>query len=489
MRSTPIQIRCALTVVILAATSQMLDAQVLVQNLLYTSVQPCRLVDTRLATAGALVAGSPRTFNVTGSATGTTFTDQGGHSGGCAIPGFADNFPEAQAVVLNFVAVRSAGPGDLVVWPSDQSQPTASTLNYAASGSLAGLNIANGLVIPIRQDQQGAEITAVAQVSGTHLVADVVGYFSSSSNTNVFLGIHSGAAALPGAIANVGIGRQALEGLTTGTGNVMIGPAAGIDITSGQSNTGVGISALSGISTAADNTALGVSALDSVKTGVGNIAIGAGAGTNLGGAESDNIYIGNAGLGGESGTLRIGTNGTHTATIIQGISGAASTGGDAMFITTGGRIGTVTSSARFKQNVEDIGDSSESLMRLRPVAFRYKPEYDDGSDLQQYGLIAEEVAKVAPDLVRYDETGWPFTVRYHLLNALLLNEVQKQHRQAAAQQEQIHSQTERIAVQAEEDARQRRLIEAQRQEIDAQKTRIDRIEQELKLLAQQTGHR
>jgi hypothetical protein len=151
-------------------------AQPLVPGLVLTTLEPCRIIDTRIS-GGPLVAGVSTTFNVVGTTLNSP-TAQGGHAGGCGIPGFSGTTPQAQAVVINFIAVGASGRGDLVVWPSDQSQPVASVLNYAAQSALAGLNIANGIVMPLRQDAQGGDITVLAQISGTHLVADVIGYFT-----------------------------------------------------------------------------------------------------------------------------------------------------------------------------------------------------------------------------------------------------------------------------------------------------------------------
>jgi hypothetical protein len=157
-------------------------AQVLAPNLIYTSVLPCRVFDTRFAANGSngrLIHGVTQTFNVVGDTTGSYFTGQGGTAGGCSVPGFAGSAAQTQAVVLNFVAVGAAGPGDLVAWPSEHAQPQSSIINYASSAALAGLNIANAIVLPVRQDSQGGDISIKAQVSDTDVLADVVGYFTS----------------------------------------------------------------------------------------------------------------------------------------------------------------------------------------------------------------------------------------------------------------------------------------------------------------------
>ena len=115
-----------------------------------------------------------------------------------------------------------------------------------------------------------------------------------------------------------------------------------------------------------------------------------------------------------------------------------------MYINSNGLLGTLTSSLRFKQQVHDMGDSTNALMKLRPVTFFYKPEYDNGERTLQYGLIAEEVAKVYPELVAYDNDGQPYSVRYQYITTMLLNEVQKQYHRAEAQADQIKAQQQEI---------------------------------------------
>jgi trimeric autotransporter adhesin len=176
--------------------------------------------------------------------------------------------------------------------------------------------------------------------------------------------------------------------------------------------------------TGASNVAVGTNALFALTGGNGNVAVGSGAGGNLT-SGSNNIYIGTQGLASESNTIRIGSA-THTLTFIEGISGTTSSDGVAVFINPGNVLGTVTSSRRFKEHIQDVGAESDVLRQLRPVSFQYRKEHDDGGGVRQYGLVAEEVAEVAPGLVVLDEQGRPETVRYHFVNALLLNEVQRQ---------------------------------------------------------------
>jgi uncharacterized coiled-coil protein SlyX len=148
------------------------------------------------------------------------------------------------------------------------------------------------------------------------------------------------------------------------------------------------------------------------------------AGSNLTTGDN-NIDIGNLGVIGEANTIRIGTQGAHTKTFIAGISGAGVTG-VAVKINAAGQLGTAPSSARFKQNIRLMDKASEAILALKPVTFRYKKELDpDGAP--QFGLVAEEVEKVNPDLVAHDSEGKVYTVRYEAVNAMLLNEFLKEH--------------------------------------------------------------
>jgi hypothetical protein len=174
-----------------------------------------------------------------------------------------------------------------------------------------------------------------------------------------------------------------------------------------------------------NNVAIGRFALNSNTTGSNNIAIGTGAGTNLS-SGGNNIYLGATGNSTESNTLRLGSTG-QTSAFIEGVSGQTSASGVAVFINSGGKLGTTTSSRRFKEEILDMDSESDVLLKLRPVSFIYKPEVDP-SRTPQYGLIAEEVAEVAPALAVFDKDGRPETVRYHFVNAMLLNEVQKSRR-------------------------------------------------------------
>jgi hypothetical protein len=231
---------------------------------------------------------------------------------------------------------------------------------------------------------------------------------------------------------NTATGAAALEGNGGGIGNTATGVGALANNGKGRYNVAAGWNALY-FNTGNDNTAIGSFALQDNGAGANNIAIGVEAGFNLT-TGSNNIEIGNQGNSGEADTIRIGVEGTQSATYIAGIFNATVTGGCQVVVANTGQLGCVTSSARYKRDVRDMADSSDKLMQLRPVSFLYKA---DETGARQYGLIAEEVEKVYPELVVHDADGKAETVAYHLLPPMLLNEVQKLARQLDQKDEQI----------------------------------------------------
>jgi hypothetical protein len=190
-----------------------------------------------------------------------------------------------------------------------------------------------------------------------------------------------------------------------------------------------------------NNTAIGAGALYNSFTGEENIALGNGAGSNLRTGDN-NIYIYDPGMDGESNTIRIGTGGTQTATFIAGITGTAVTGA-AVVVDGNGQLGVAPSSERFKDEIKPMNKASEAILALKPVTFRYKKEIDAEHTLR-FGLVAEEVAKVNPDLVARDKNGEIYTVRYEAVNAMLLNEFLKEHRKNEEQEATIARQQEQI---------------------------------------------
>ena len=232
-------------------------------------------------------------------------------------------------------------------------------------------------------------------------------------------------------VANTATGVAALRNNTTGNNNTANGAGALQSNAVGLDNTANGTSALFSNTIGSNNTAIGASALFNNTTGGHNIALGISAGFNLTTGDS-NIDIGNFGATGESATIRIGTSGNQTRSFIAGIRGVMTGNGNAIpvLIDSAGQLGTTSSSRRFKHEIKPMDKASEAILALKPVTFYYK---NDHSATPQFGLIAEDVADVNPDLVVRDEKGEIYTVRYDAVNALLLNEFLKEHRKVEQQ--------------------------------------------------------
>jgi hypothetical protein len=256
---------------------------------------------------------------------------------------------------------------------------------------------------------------------------------------------------------NTANGVQALNQNTTGYHNAANGSAALLFNTTGHDNTANGFQALLNNRTGSFNMANGDFALFHNTSGSVNIALGDFAGGNLTTGDS-NIDIGNPGVAGEADTIRIGFQGNQSATFIAGIRGVTTGHADAVpvVIDSVGQLGTVSSSRRFKKEIKPMDQTSQAILGLQPVTFQYK---SDLSGTAQFGLIAEEVAQVDPDLVVRDAEGEIYTVRYEAVNAMLLNEFLKEHRKveqleaaAAHQQKQIEALTaglQRVSAQVE----------------------------------------
>jgi endosialidase-like protein len=233
---------------------------------------------------------------------------------------------------------------------------------------------------------------------------------------------------------NTADGYQALNNNNTGQDNTATGASALFTNTAGSSNTAIGVSALY-LSTGSNNTAIGFSALSS-STGSNNITLGFNAGLNLTTGDND-IDIGTFGGSGDSGIIRIGTAGSQTRAFVAGIYNVDEGGTiKPVYINSNGQLGTQApaSSRRFKKEIKPMNQTSEAILGLKPVTFQYK---SDTKGTPQFGLIAEEVAKVNPDLVVRDENGEIYTVRYDAVNAMLLNEFLKEHRTVEGQQKEI----------------------------------------------------
>jgi trimeric autotransporter adhesin len=269
---------------------------------------------------------------------------------------------------------------------------------------------------------------------------------------------------------NTAVGARALQKNVRAPGNTAVGVGALQNLAGPNAedslNTAVGAGAMQNATQGNNNTAIGADKTLGKTTGDRNTAIGSAAGSNLT-TGNDNIDIANGGVAGESGTIRIGSA-AQTRTFIAGISGATASGGVAVFVNADGQLGTLTSSARFKDEITPMDKASNAILALKPVTFRYKKEIDPKS-IPQFGLVAEEVEKVNADLVARDKEGKPYTVRYDQVNAMLLNEFLKEHCKVQEQGATIAQLKSTVGKQEASIAQQRKDFETaiaqQRQEI------------------------
>jgi hypothetical protein len=336
---------------------------------------------------------------------------------------------QSATVVSNAVATNTAGA---VVRRDSSGNFAAGTV--ALAGNLALANTTSPTVgvvtkggVPFLHDFGAQNVFLGAQAGNTSLT----GGFNTGIGASALKSVTSGGgnAALGGnalfanqtGTLNSAVGGSSLEANTVGFRNSAFGAAALQANLAGASNSAFGMFAL-GSSKGNNNVAVGSFALAALTTGDTNIAVGTNAGSSLT-SGTGNIYVGSDGPPTESATIRIGSG--QTTTFISGVSGQTSAAGVAVLVNSFGKLGTTTSSRRFKQDIVDMGDESDVLQKLRPVTFLYRPEYDE-TRTRQYGLVAEEVAEVAPELVVFDAEGRPETVRYHFVNAMLLDQVQKQ---------------------------------------------------------------
>jgi len=341
-----------------------------------------------------------------------------------------------------------------------KTSPTTNSTNRLSrhSWTVAFLVLAWFALVPHARAvcQEGCDLSNGNTFLGDDaLIQDTTGLDNTAIGSNALLNNTTGS-------YNTASGFQTLLNNTIGTFNTATGRDALNGNTTGSSNTAVGVEALISNTTGNSNTAIGVVALLN-NNGDNNIAVGANAGINLT-TGSNNIHIGNTGATAESRTIRIGTRGTQRNTFIAGISGVTVANGVGVIIDANGHVGTMVSSARFKDDIKPMDKASEALLALKPVIFRYKHELDPAG-MPQFGLVAEEVANVNPDLVARDDDGKPYSVRYEAVNAMLLNEFLKQHRKVEEQQRKIESLEEAVAQQQRDNETMRVLLKEQTAEV------------------------
>ncbi len=488
--------------------------QVSANALTFIAITPCRLVDTRGAAAGfnGISPFSGPSIPALGTITIPVQSPTEASSDTTPAPcGVIPSIAQAYSFNLTVVPPAAGAAVDYVsLWPAGSAQPFVSTLDDpqgaivsnavivpagpTSSPGYGGVSVYNhgpattDVIIDMNgyyaaptdvndntaigsgtlaSNTTGIENTATGSnalqdnTTGTWNTAS--GYDALASNTtgggNTAFGSDAMASNTTG-IQNTASGYSALYANTTGNNNVASGDYALLLNTTGSDNTATGTGALLQNTTGSDNAASGWHALSNNTTGGNNIAIGYGAALNVAGGNSNNIDIGSAGVSsdgtGSTGVIRIGTVGTQTSTYVAGIYGGTPSSPNLLVcVDANGTLGTsgcssTPSSRRFKEQIADMGDSSSKLLQLRPVTFLYKPEYDDGSHALQYGLIAEEVATLYPEMVGYDKDGQPSSVKYQLLTPMLLNEVQKQNTQIQNQDVQMRKQAEAIQLQQEQ---------------------------------------
>jgi hypothetical protein len=281
---------------------------------------------------------------------------------------------------------------------------------------------------------------------------------------------------------NTANGAQALINNTIGNNNTGDGTNSLFSNTDGNENTATGKTALGGNINGSDNTADGFLALVGITSGSSNnIALGANAGSNLT-SGSNNIYLGSMGVATESNTIRIGTAGTQTSAFIRGIRGVTTGNNDAIpvLIDTAGQLGTTSSSLRYKKDIKAMEQASKAILSLKPVTFHYQ---SDTKDTPQFGLIAEEVAEVNPDLVVRDENGEIYTVRYEAVNAMLLNEFLKEHRACLQEQRKVQQLEANGAEQQKEITLLRSELKEQRALIQKVNDKVDLKQSSPKVVA------
>ena len=315
------------------------------------------------------------------------------------------------------------------VLPGDALTVTSGNINITGTGVNAGGNIK--MPATNAGGTQGVVTLNTNRFISNYLNTTAVGINASNFTHSGLYGAAFGNSVLANlttGVSNSGFGNGALSECTEGANNSCFGYVSGFNIIDGDGNCGYGDGSILNLTSGNNNVAIGGDSLANLVTGNSNTCVGDASGFSYTGAESSNICVGNSGTLAESNTIRVGTSGAGVGEqnrfFAAGVRGITTGVNDAIavLIDSAGQLGTVSSSIRYKENVQDMGLSSDNLMKLRPVTFNYK---EDASKSKTYGLIAEEVAEIFPDLVVYNSEEEIETVKYHLLAPILLNEVQK----------------------------------------------------------------
>jgi Chaperone of endosialidase len=298
--------------------------------------------------------------------------------------------------------------------------PNGHAVNPPPDGGYPGFNTAEGQNALLNLDVNGG------------LGNTAVGWFALSSNIDNDFSTAVGAGALlfNRESNNTAVGAAALLFNDQGSDNTAVGVASLLNNVDGFEHTACGFGALLSNTTGVQNTAFGAHALENTTTGGTNVGIGRGALVNNTSGSGNNALGFNAGLfvTTASNVISIGSVGGNVdnSCFIGNIFGVTTVNvGTPVLVDSAGQLGTISSSRRFKHEIKPMDEASEAILALKPVTFRYR---SDRSDTPQFGLIAEDVAKVNSDLVVRDENGEIYSVRYDQVNAMLLNEFLKEHR-------------------------------------------------------------
>jgi trimeric autotransporter adhesin len=311
--------------------------------------------------------------------------------------------------------------------------PLANAVVPAPDGGYPGGNTAEGQSALFSLTTGGFN-TAIGFLS---LRSDASGGFNTAVGAGTLLANTGG--------TNTATGVGALLSNTIGFSNTANGAFALFNNTTASSNTATGAYALYSNDGGGENVATGGGALSNSTTGSNNIALGFNAGTNI--TTANNVIC-------------IGAEGEDVSNscYIGHIFGVTSAGGTGVLINSDGRLGTTTSSKRFKEDIQPMDKASAALYTLKPVTFRYKKEIDPAGT-SQLGLVAEDVEKVNPALVVRDKEGKPYSVRYEQVNAMLLNEFLKEHRAFVEEQRKLEDQQKEIDSLKAELKEQKSLIQ------------------------------
>jgi len=374
----------------------------------------------------------------------------------------------AAALLVNSTGHNNTGVGFRALASNTiGSSNTAAGANSLVNNTTGIANTATGNSALATNDT-GSFNTAVGQValwlntagSGNTAIGDEALLNNATAGENTATGFQALHENTTGG-SNTAIGSEALYSNSEGSDNTAIGPQALSSNITGGENTTVGYQALAFNITGFSNTAIGVYALPN-STGNSNTALGQRAGSGV--STADNVIC-------------IGTPGVNVSNscYIGGITGqTVGLGGSACYVDNDGKLGVNLSSRRFKTDIADMGNASETVLLLRPVTFRYKPELNPAGT-PQFGLVAEEVEAVNPDLIVRDKEGKVSTVRYEAVNAMLLNEFLKEHRKVERQGRQIQEQAVSIAALKSTVAQQQKGMEAVTVRLNEQAAQIQKV--------------